>query len=100
MVCGNLALVFPTTPYRDVSRAKALSPLGGGERHFVVQPDDRQAEERDAMLGAQHTFIVHVDMKQFVKCLDVAYAPMLGPRSHQPVKSGPSPHRTGRVEAK
>ena len=51
--------------------------VGRSRGHFVVKANDGEAEERDAMFGAENAFVVDVDVEEFMERFNVANAPRI-----------------------
>jgi hypothetical protein len=68
--------------------------------HFVVEADDGEAEEGDGVLGAENGFLVHVDVEEFVECLDVTDAPVVRAGGNNAIEAGAAPGGAGRVQTK
>src|SRR6266851_8100685 len=80
----------------------AFSGSGAGLRrgrgHFVVEADNAEAEEGDGVLGAEHAFVVDVDVEEFVEGLDVTHAAVVRAGANNAVEAGAAPGGAGRIE--
>ena len=65
-----------------------------------MEADDGETEEGDGVLGAENAFIVHVDVEEFVECLDVTNAPVVRAGGNNAIEAGTAPCRAGRVQTK
>src|SRR5712692_8090544 len=69
-------------------------------RYLIVQPDNRQAQKEDGVIGAQHSFRIHIDVKEFAQRAHVAHNPVVRPAIDYAIETGEAKRRAGRDQAK
>ena len=65
-----------------------------------MEADDSETEEGDGVLGAENAFVVHVDVEEFVECLDVANASVVRAGGNHAIEAGAAPGGARRVQTK
>jgi len=53
-----------------------------------MEADDGHAEERDGVVGAQDSFAIFVNVKDFVKRGEVAHVEVIGTRGDETIEAG------------
>ena len=65
-----------------------------------MKANDSKSEKRNRVLGAEHAFLVHINMEEFVQRFDVANAAAIGACANDAIETGVPPSGTGRVQSK
>jgi hypothetical protein len=83
--CGRTRLAFLRVVFND-------------QRHLVVKPDNRHAEEGDGVIDAKNVFVVDINVENFAERADIASAQVTVARRSEAVKTGAAPSRPRGLE--